>query len=242
MKKSIILISLVFMACSLGFSVENNNNIEWLTNYDSALEKAKLEDKNIFVLITAPSWCYWCVEFETNVLNNLDVQDSLEDYVTLMLVDEINGERNKELENFDFSGYPTVRVYDSEGNYVEDLYSQNPEQVIDSLVTYREMDGVFRPLLKDLVLPVKYTYKEYEGGEIINNQNKTWTMTSPDREIVLEQVKYDWEYIYLLSKGSGGDSYFAIPISGGESFYTENSSGEIAWNSFLMLDIIPEIN
>jgi len=39
--------------------------IEWRDYGDAAFEEARLEKKPIFLLLTAPSWCYWCQVYES---------------------------------------------------------------------------------------------------------------------------------------------------------------------------------
>lgn len=227
MKKTIISL-LIFMTALSAYA----ESINWYTEYDKALEAAKEEDKNIFVLITAPSWCIWCVRLEDNVLSKEEFQENLsENYIALKLLDKIDGQRNPELENFQFSGYPTVYLYDAKGGFIESVYTQNPVEMVQSLDSHKNSEGIYKPLIKDLELPVKYTFSDNGGGEYINNhdEGKTWTLKTPDGEKNYILSRYDYSYLYLEEDA---DDYhvIALPMNGTDRHIAHYRDGEWHWS------------
>lgn len=210
--------ALLFLFISASMTAESQ--VTWYTEFDEALAVAQAEKKNVFVLITAPSWCIWCTRLEENVLSKDHFQDyQSENYISLKLLDKIGGVRNPELEHFDFSGYPSVFLYDYEGRFIQNIYTQDPEVMLASMSKYREAEGKFRPLLKDLLLPEKFTFTDKGGGEYINEGNKTWTLKSGGEDILYKQTRYDFDYIYLELISMDPDSIhvIALPMKGSDS-------------------------
>ncbi len=89
--------------------------IEWIEDYSEGLEKAQSSGKNMFILITAPSWCYWCQKLEEDTFINNDVQDMInEAFIPVRVLDVVDGKRNPDLKHFNFGGYPTMFVFSEE--------------------------------------------------------------------------------------------------------------------------------
>ncbi len=106
--------------------------IKWESSYENAFKQARASGKAVVVLITAPTWCGWCVEFSKNVLSNAKVQATLNNgFIALEVLDT-----SVELQRFDFDGYPTVRIYDKTGKEVKDVYTQDPNRFLALLEPY----------------------------------------------------------------------------------------------------------
>ncbi|MBI9101608.1 MAG: thioredoxin family protein [Spirochaetales bacterium] len=87
--------------------------VEWRTNLADALGEASITRQNIFVIITAPSWCGPCQYMEENVFPDHTVIDVLNSrFIPLQVLDEVNGRSNPDLGKFDFAGFPTYLVMD----------------------------------------------------------------------------------------------------------------------------------
>jgi len=54
----------VFCALFFVITTSYSKSIEWITPYDEAFKKAKIESRNLLVLITAPTWRGWCKKFD----------------------------------------------------------------------------------------------------------------------------------------------------------------------------------
>ena len=190
------------------------DTVTWYSEYNKALAAAEKENKNIFVLITAPSWCIWCERLEENVLSKPEFQRYLSaNYIPLKLLDKINGKANPELANFDFSGYPTVYLYDSKGGYIQNIYTQDPAQMLASMAKYRTAKGKVRPMLENLILPDKYTFSADGGGEYVNNGDGTWTLkVNGSKDVIYDQTKFDFDYLYIQNPGDL--HVIALPMHG----------------------------
>lgn len=230
MKRSIFIILLLI---STVFSISAQSEVHWYTEYGKALEAAKAQDKNLFILITAPSWCIWCTRLEGNVLSKEHFKKyQTRHYISLKLLDEINGKRNPQLDNFDFSGYPSVFLYDSQGRFIKNIYTQDPDAMLLSMSNYKEAEGVFRPLLKDLIMPEKYTITENDGGEYVNNGNGTWTEKSGNNEILYKQTQYDFDFIYLELIGGDPEKVhiIALPMKGSDRHRADLVDDKWVWS------------
>lgn len=218
------LLLIMFLSFNLMIFTENVN---WYTEYDKALIAADSENKNIFVLITAPSWCGWCINLENNVLSNKDFQKKLIDnYIALKLLDKVDGKYNPELENFEFTGYPSVYLYDRKGFFIENIYTQDPTAMIQSMIIYKDADG--KPKLSELKLPEKYTFENDGGGSYINNYDSTWTMITPSGEITYIQLKYDYDHIYLGLES--GPEYVTLPLKGNKRHLCKLVDDQWIWS------------
>lgn len=134
----IMMISLFFIALSTVNRDSNADvsadNIKWVKKYDDSLKKAQQENKNIFVLITAPSWCYYCKVFEKKVLKKENIQNVInESYVPLLVLDRVDGGRNPDLSKFVFPGFPSVYLYDKNGNKVKNISTSDAKKMLDVL-------------------------------------------------------------------------------------------------------------
>lgn len=84
MKKLILLVVLPFF---LTAQAEKSVGVEntWLTDYDTALSKAKKEDKNVLVYFTGSDWCAPCKMLKKDFFDTEAFQDVSRDYVLLYI-------------------------------------------------------------------------------------------------------------------------------------------------------------
>lgn len=233
--QKISIVSLLIILCLFPIVSEGVN---WYSEYDQALAAAKEEGKNIFVLITAPSWCGWCVRLEDNVLSKPEFQTYLsEHYIPLMLLDVVDGRRNPELRHFDFGGYPSVFLYDADGLYIDNIYTQSLETMMESLVLHKDSTGRFRPRLSELKLPDKFAFLDKEEGEFINNHNgATWTKKADGQEILYRQGYYDFEFLYL--NALSGQYRIALPMRGGMAHIATIEEDQWVWSRLGAVTVI----
>ena len=201
-------------------------DVNWNDSWDEALTAAQREEKNIFVLITAPSWCGWCVRLEQNVLSKSAFQEYVsKNYIALKLLDVVDGKRNSELDRFDFSGFPTVQLFDSNGNLIGDSYTQDLNEMLSNLKANVDAVGKFRPSLTDLILPEQYA--QSGGGEYINNGDGSWTVTISGTEVMYMIRDYDYDYLYLAHPSDG--SVIALSMTGNDAHLGKVTDGEWGW-------------
>lgn len=98
--------------------------IVWYTNYTAAQEKAKKENKKMFLLFHGSDWCHWCIKLDEEVLSKKEFLDWAKDNLVLVSLDfpsEIKQEENLKKQNqilaqlFQIEGYPTVVITDANG-------------------------------------------------------------------------------------------------------------------------------
>jgi len=87
----IVLLAVSFV-CAEEYSYEKAEEltplIEWREYGPSSFEEAKDQNKPIFLLLTAPSWCYWCQVYESeDYLFHPDMVDYINQYTIPIYVD-----------------------------------------------------------------------------------------------------------------------------------------------------------
>lgn len=98
--------------------------IVWYTNYSMAKEKAKKENKDMFLLFHGSDWCVWCIKLDEEVLSKKEFLDWAKDNLILVSLDfpmkteqDENLRKQNEIlgEMFQIEGYPTVVVTNPSG-------------------------------------------------------------------------------------------------------------------------------
>jgi thioredoxin-related protein len=88
-----------------------SGKIKWIEDYDDGLKAAQKTGQNLFVLITAPDWCKWCVELEKNTLPDPEVIELIsEGFVPVKLLDG-----HPDIKKFTVEGYPTMMIISPQG-------------------------------------------------------------------------------------------------------------------------------
>lgn len=120
---------LLALSLLLGFGAvgaiepQSTSKINWLTNYDEAVNQSRSTGKPILLFFTGSDWCGWCHKLENEVLNTVEFADSINDKFIFVTVDfplkspldPATAKQNKELQQkFDVRGYPTIILVDSE--------------------------------------------------------------------------------------------------------------------------------
>lgn len=72
------------------------DKLNWETDMDHALERAKKEHKNVMVMVDDPR-CIWCTKMKKEALSDQNVQDKLESYILLKVQrsDKVTAKRIK---------------------------------------------------------------------------------------------------------------------------------------------------
>lgn len=90
------------------------------TDFNSALVKAKAENKYIFIdFYTA--WCGPCLKFTQTVLTNKEVGNAMNASFINLKYDAEKGEGISLAKKYEVNSYPTLLITDANGNVVEDL-------------------------------------------------------------------------------------------------------------------------
>lgn len=204
MKKTYrILLGIVFAAAALpAFAQE----VGWIDDYDRGLAKAQRVNKNMFVLITAPSWCGPCQWMEANTFTDKTVIAYLNrNFVPIRVEDTKNGARNPDLDHFNFSGYPTVLIRNAaEQDLIKSVGAADAEQLLAKIrpgadVGYDPSEAYLR-------------FKHDDGFYRQTGMN-TWEVLADGEQLSLQETQRNAGYIYLYNDSE--EYFLAVPESGG---------------------------
>lgn len=121
--------SLVIMTTAAAMVAPAFAAVEWMTDLEAALAKAKVEGKCVLVDFTGSDWCGWCVQLRKDVLDHADFVPFLAANFVAVEIDvpqdasRVGGveqlEKNQRLcDKFAVEGYPTIMVMTPEGHVV----------------------------------------------------------------------------------------------------------------------------
>ena len=115
---------------------------KWLTNYDTAISKAKKQKKNVLVYFTGSDWCPPCKMLKTDLFDTNEFQELSNNYILLYvdvprnrdLISEKQMIHNKELltKLNKKKVFPLFKVIDAKGNELDKLSGYSMNGVIDS--------------------------------------------------------------------------------------------------------------
>lgn len=101
----------------------HSSRINWLTDYNEAVNQSKSSGKPMLLFFTGSDWCGWCHKLENEVLNTSEFADRVNDKFIFLLVDfplktplePAIAAQNKTLQQrFDVRGYPTIILLDKD--------------------------------------------------------------------------------------------------------------------------------
>jgi thioredoxin-related protein len=102
----------------------------WLTNFDTAQERARSEKKVLLMEFTGSDWCPPCIMLERQVFSQPEFKDYAAEHLVLLEVDfprmkELSDEQktaNVQLaERYGIEGFPTIVLLDSTGKKIGEL-------------------------------------------------------------------------------------------------------------------------
>ncbi len=123
--------------------------VNWLTDYDAAKSKAKVDNKLVLLDFTGSDWCGWCKRLKAEVFSKPEFQD----YATKNLVmveldfphykqqsDAVKKQNTQLASEFQIEGFPTLIVLNAAGKKVGELgYMEGgPEAFIAALEKLRK--------------------------------------------------------------------------------------------------------
>lgn len=94
----------------------------WMTDYPAAVEKAKAENKLLFLDFTGSDWCGWCIKLAKEVFSQKEFQDYAAPKFILVKLDfpqriqqtaELKAQNEKLLRKYKVEGFPTIILLDS---------------------------------------------------------------------------------------------------------------------------------
>jgi protein disulfide-isomerase len=120
----VVLMSFLF-GCSKGGS---SDSLNWEDNLETALQKAKTENKAVLVNFTGSDWCQWCIKLSDEVFSKSEFEDYAEENLILVRLDfprnieqstETKAYNNQLAQKYGVQGFPTVLLFNSSGNLVK---------------------------------------------------------------------------------------------------------------------------
>jgi protein disulfide-isomerase len=122
MRRTILLIAGAILALST-----QGQPLQWLTDKQAALNKAKQENKAVLLDFTGSDWCGWCIKLKKQVFDQPEFAEFARANLVLVEVDfprhkvmsRLQMEANHDLaEAFHVTGYPTIVVLDQNGKLI----------------------------------------------------------------------------------------------------------------------------
>ncbi len=141
---SLILLSAILIGCSKSGAKDNLN---WQDNLETALQKAKQENKAVLVNFTGSDWCIWCKRLSNEVFSKSEFEKFADDNLILVKIDfpekikqsvETKMYNNQLAQRYNVQGYPTVLLFNSRGEMVLQTGYQpgGPVNYINQLKSY----------------------------------------------------------------------------------------------------------
>ena len=115
------------LLCALFACSTTSMAADWQTNYQSAMEQAKKENKTVLLDFTGSDWCGWCIKLKKEVFNTSEFKDYADKNLVLVELDFPRGkaqsaelkQQNRSLQaKYGIKGYPTIVVLNSEGAHI----------------------------------------------------------------------------------------------------------------------------
>lgn len=141
---SVILLTAILVGCSKSAS---NDNLNWEENLESALQKAKTENKAVLVNFTGSDWCIWCQRLSNEVFSKEEFKDYADENLILVRLDfpkDIEQSAETKMYNgqlaqrYNVQGFPTILLFNSQGRLVlQTGYQQGgPVNYVNHLKSY----------------------------------------------------------------------------------------------------------
>ena len=81
---TVIIFAAIFVGCSKNGA---NDNLNWQDNLETALQKAKQENKAVLVNFTGSDWCIWCKRLSEEVFTKDEFENYADDNLILVKLD-----------------------------------------------------------------------------------------------------------------------------------------------------------
>ncbi len=104
-----------------------SGQMQWMTNYQQAVDKARKENKYLLLFFTGSDWCGWCKKIDSEVFSDPAFARAVGNRFVFVELDfpmnkvqnpELSQQNNELKQKFGVSGYPTVIILDSNQSFV----------------------------------------------------------------------------------------------------------------------------
>lgn len=120
----VIFLTFLLIGCKTSGTTDN---LDWQTNLETALQKAKQENKAVLVNFTGSDWCIWCKRLSDEVFSKSEFEDFADKKLILVKLDfprsieqttETKIYNNNLAQRFGVQGFPTILLFNSSGKLV----------------------------------------------------------------------------------------------------------------------------
>lgn len=168
-----------------------NQQLNWLTNYEEAVNQSKATSKPIILFFTGSDWCGWCNRLEEEAFDTVAFQESAGDkFIFLKLdyplyksLDARTTAQNKQLQKkYDIRSYPTLVILDSDQQPIGTTgykpgggktYASHVLKMVNDYTAYKQqMRSVDKDKQKFSGADLKKLYEKSKELNLGNDTNK----------------------------------------------------------------------
>ncbi|MEM7181556.1 MAG: thioredoxin family protein [Spirochaetota bacterium] len=201
------------------FMSQRSSPIRWVTSYDKAFNQAKSQNKNVFVIITAPTWCGYCKRLERDVFSKSRVHSVLnKKFIPLRVLDS-----NPDKRKFSFRGYPTMYVMSPKAKILSKRVGRRESSFLSTLSPYENSAGGTEEEKgggNGGKTSKTYSYVIQVKGKFVN-KGKNWVRrVKGKKDEIFTEVRRDRNYAIIRGKKS--QQYIAFPLRGKKGYIYQN--------------------
>lgn len=126
---ALMLLGFTFIACAESNAQPANDEtgLIWHENIETAVEVAKVENKDILINFTGSDWCPWCIKLSDEVFTQKEFAEYAKENLVLVRLDfprykklseEAQEYNQQQASKYGVRGFPTVILLDSNGKPV----------------------------------------------------------------------------------------------------------------------------
>lgn len=146
---SLLLITSLSCAQEKALVEKDSPKLNWIEDYQMALDNASKENKTILINFTGSDWCKWCIKLDQEVFSHKEFVDYADKNLIMLKIDfpttfqqlpqEEQVKRQQLQQQYGVRGYPTIILADAQGDVVgqtgyqpggPDKYIQHLEKMI----------------------------------------------------------------------------------------------------------------
>lgn len=126
--KRVFLVLLILLTTLIGCNQKTaKDNLDWEENLETALQKAKQQNKAVLVNFTGSDWCIWCKRLSDEVFSKSEFEDFAKEKLILVKLDfprdieqseETKIYNNNLAQRYGVQGFPTILLFNSSGQLV----------------------------------------------------------------------------------------------------------------------------
>jgi len=196
-----------FTATQATAGESQSGHIQWMTNYEEAINQSRSSSKPLILFFTGSDWCSWCTKLEQEALNTSDFISATKDRFIFLKVDfpmytslpsQISAQ-NKELQKkYDVRGFPTLVLLDAQQQKIGTIgyqpgggtaYAASLFKMVNDYMSYRQkLQSLNQHSLSGAELKTLYS-KALEIDQL-NDANR----------IVKEGMQSDQRHFFLIER------------------------------------------